>query len=90
MIYKRSQMPRDSFATCYFGHGGVIGTKHFWSSWGYNFLSFKGITLKLIQATILHSWNRRFVGRESEWPIKKSKLPKTSPPRELKKYFAQI
>ena len=29
--------------------------KHFWSSWGYNFLSFKGMTLKLIQATILDS-----------------------------------
>jgi len=27
--------------------------KHFWSSWGYNFRSFKGMTLKLIQATIL-------------------------------------
>ena len=29
--------------------------KHFWSSWGYNFLSFKGMTLKLIQARIVHS-----------------------------------
>ena len=29
--------------------------KHFWSSWGYNFLYFKGMTLKLIQATILDS-----------------------------------
>ena len=29
--------------------------KHFWSSWGYNFLSFNGMTLKLIRATILHS-----------------------------------
>ena len=35
--------------------GGRDRHKHFWSSWGYNFLSFKGMTLKLIQATILDS-----------------------------------
>ena len=29
--------------------------KHFWSSWGYNFLSLKGMALKLIHATILDS-----------------------------------
>ena len=37
------------------GGGGGDRHKHFWSSWGYNFLSFKGMTLKLIQATILDS-----------------------------------
>ena len=29
--------------------------KHFWSSWDYNFLSLKGMALKLIHATILDS-----------------------------------
>ena len=29
--------------------------KDFWSSWGYNFLSFKAMTLKLIRATIVDS-----------------------------------
>ena len=34
---------------------GSDGHKHCWSSWGYNFRSFKGMTLKLIQATMLDS-----------------------------------
>ena len=31
--------------------------KNFWNSWGYNLVSFKGMLLKLIHATILDSRN---------------------------------
>ena len=33
--------------------GGVIGHGTFLNSWGYNFVPFKVMSLKLIQATIL-------------------------------------
>ena len=56
----------------------------FLNSWGYNFVSFKGMSLKLIQATILElipgiSWIKRFCGyqsRDSRGQLKKSKLLK--------------
>ena len=35
--------------------GGVIAAKLFWHSWGYNFVSFKGMFQKLMQAMILGS-----------------------------------
>ena len=50
--------------------GGVIGHGTFLNSWGYNFVSFKGTSLKLIQATILElipgiSWIKRFYDYQS-------------------------
>ena len=37
--------------------GGVIGTRIFFKSLGYNFVSFKGMSLKLIQEAILDTRN---------------------------------
>ena len=50
--------------------GGVIGHGTFLNSWGYNFVSFKVMSLKLIQATILElipeiSWIKSFYGYQS-------------------------
>ena len=45
--------------------------KKFWNSWGYNFASFKGMLLKLIQATILDSRNildKAFLWLPVRWP----------------------
>ena len=45
--------------------------KKFWNSWGYNFASFKGMLLKLIQATILDSrniLNKAFLWLLVRWP----------------------